>query len=479
MRELAGPATNAITFVAIAGAAASLHFSGRVRGAKALVVAEVAAVLATAAFCARHFWRKEPQEAGDPQLPGKVAEKAAQFETPTATDGCCGGASGACCDREHLGDDEEQGQEGDLEDLQSSGDEIKSVARAAARATYLQPKAARRRAGRSIKKDRQEDEAGSEDVGFATSVDPPGCADETSTEGVFLPGRAKVYFKTFGCSHNVSDSEYMQGLLHEAGYGFVDRLEEADVCVVNSCTVKSPSEFALYSAIKAALGMTQSGPSVPGSGGKRNGAAFSKAATTRAIPGCSDGDCTCETAAQGVSTPSLRQQETNQHERPSDQFQQPSRRIPCVVAGCVPGASKVGGRETRDRESSASWQEALLAQCSVVGVSRISRIVEVVEEALQGRIVRLTGGKGLPPLDLPKIRRNRLIEIVPISTGCLGNCTYCKTKHARGDLGSYPEEAIEARVRSAVEQGATQIWLTSEDTGRPTGRPSGLWEADY
>ena len=36
----------------------------------------------------------------------------------------------------------------------------------------------------------------------------------------------------------------------------------------------------------------------------------------------------------------------------------------------------------------------------------------------------------------------------------------------RGDLGSYPEEAIEARVRSAVEQGATQIWLTSEDTGR-------------
>jgi threonylcarbamoyladenosine tRNA methylthiotransferase CDKAL1 len=46
-------------------------------------------------------------------------------------------------------------------------------------------------------------------------------------------------------------------------------------------------------------------------------------------------------------------------------------------------------------------------------------------------------GKGdLPRLDLPKIRRNRLVEIIPLSTGCLGACTYCKTRHARGKLGS-------------------------------------------
>ena len=41
-------------------------------------------------------------------------------------------------------------------------------------------------------------------------------------------------------------------------------------------------------------------------------------------------------------------------------------------------------------------------------------------------------------LELPKVRRNPLIEIIPINTGCLNQCTYCKTKHARGDLGSYP-----------------------------------------
>ena len=33
-----------------------------------------------------------------------------------------------------------------------------------------------------------------------------------------------------------------------------------------------------------------------------------------------------------------------------------------------------------------------------------------------------------------KVRRNQHVEIVPLSTGCLGACTYCKTKHARGGL---------------------------------------------
>lgn len=186
----------------------------------------------------------------------------------------------------------------------------------------------------------------------------------------------------------------VEGLLHEAGYGFVDRLEEADVCVINSCTVKSPSEFALYSAIKAALGVIDSSPLVPGPSGKQNRAVSTNAAAIRAVPDGSCGDCTYEHASQGVATPSVRHEETNQQDHRLQQRQQPSRRIPCVVAGCVPGAFKVGRRGTGDTESRASWQEALLAKCSIVGVSRISRIVEVVEEALQGRIVRLTGGKG-------------------------------------------------------------------------------------
>lgn len=54
---------------------------------------------------------------------------------------------------------------------------------------------------------------------------------------------------------------------------------------------------------------------------------------------------------------------------------------------------------------------------------------------------------------------------IPINTGCLGNCTYCKTKHARGHLGSYKPEEILNRMQIAFEQGVQEIWLTSEDTG--------------
>ena len=48
----------------------------------------------------------------------------------------------------------------------------------------------------------------------------------------------------------------------------------------------------------------------------------------------------------------------------------------------------------------------------------------MVEEALQGRTVRLFGQRrvkgrklGGAPLDLPKIRKNPLIEIIAVNTG--------------------------------------------------------------
>lgn len=101
----------------------------------------------------------------------------------------------------------------------------------------------------------------------------------------------------------------------------------------------------------------------------------------------------------------------------------------------------------------------------MIGVTQIDRIVEVVEETLKGNQVKLLAKKELPSLDLPKIRRNELIEIVPINTGCLGSCTYCKTKHARGKLGSYSPEAIVNSCMKATKEGVKEIWLTSEDTG--------------
>lgn len=44
--------------------------------------------------------------------------------------------------------------------------------------------------------------------------------------------------------------------------------------------------------------------------------------------------------------------------------------------------------------------------------------------------------------DCLQVRKNKFVEIVPINVGCLGACTYCKTKHARGHLGSYPVASL-------------------------------------
>jgi threonylcarbamoyladenosine tRNA methylthiotransferase CDKAL1 len=201
-----------------------------------------------------------------------------------------------------------------------------------------------------------------------------------------VPGTQRIFIKTYGCSHNVSDSEYMAGLLSSYGYRVTESAEEADLCVINSCTVKDPSQAAFSHLVKTV-------------------------------------------EARGK---------------------------PVVVAGCVPQADKkvVG-----------------LERASVVGVHQIDRVVEVVERTLAGEQVKLLGSsrayKGqLPALDLPKVRKNELVEIIPLSTGCLGACTYCKTRHARGKLGSYPPAEIFARVASVVREGVVrEIWLSSEDTG--------------
>lgn len=70
----------------------------------------------------------------------------------------------------------------------------------------------------------------------------------------------------------------------------------------------------------------------------------------------------------------------------------------------------------------------------------------------------------MPPLNLPKVRKDPSVEIIPISLGCNGACTFCQTKLARGSLRSYPVKEILQRV-DAVKNTVSEIWLTSEDTG--------------
>ena len=192
--------------------------------------------------------------------------------------------------------------------------------------------------------------------------------------------KKKIYVRTFGCSHNASDSEYMVGILAKEGYEIVDNLEDSDLTIINSCTVKSPSQAAFINL-------------------------------------------------------ALKSKQKNKH---------------VVVGGCVPQAE----RNLKGLEN-----------CSIVGVSQIDKIDYIVKQTFEGNTVRLLENKTLPSLLLPKIRRNKYIEIIPISQGCLGSCTYCKTKQARGKLISYPTKQIVEACKRAWENNAKELWITSEDTG--------------
>ncbi len=55
--------------------------------------------------------------------------------------------------------------------------------------------------------------------------------------------------------------------------------------------------------------------------------------------------------------------------------------------------------------------------------------------------------------------------IIPASTGCLGSCSYCSAKIARGKLNSYPAKEIVKVVREELKKGAKEIQLTSQDLG--------------
>src|SRR4030042_446488 len=115
-----------------------------------------------------------------------------------------------------------------------------------------------------------------------------------------------------------------------------------------------------------------------------------------------------------------------------------------VLAGCLAEA----GHQLAKSPSEADI--IIYNTCAVKGPTE-NRMIEISLESL-------------PALDLPRIRVNRVISIVPINYGCLGSCAYCCVTFARGKLRSYPLEEIVERVKNDLKTGIREFWLTSQDT---------------
>lgn len=205
-----------------------------------------------------------------------------------------------------------------------------------------------------------------------------------------------IFIKTFGCSHNLADSEEMAYYLSNSGFTVLGlnnetshlnssqsdlekfQIDAADLIIYNTCTVKNPSDDKFFTLLKR-----------------------------------------------------------------TDK--------PVVLAGCIPQSQR-----------NDSW----LKNYSAIGVDVLDSIVEVVTQTLNGNVIhRLDKKLTFDNRILPQIRKNSFIAIIPILQGCLGSCTYCKTKHARGHLKSYPKKVIIDQIRKAKADGIKEVWLVSEDNG--------------
>ena len=57
------------------------------------------------------------------------------------------------------------------------------------------------------------------------------------------------------------------------------------------------------------------------------------------------------------------------------------------------------------------------------------------------------------------------VAIVQVAQGCVGRCTYCLTRIARGPLKSFSEEEILAEIQAHTRTGTQELQITAQDTG--------------
>lgn len=64
-----------------------------------------------------------------------------------------------------------------------------------------------------------------------------------------------------------------------------------------------------------------------------------------------------------------------------------------------------------------------------------------------------------------RVRLNPVVAVVEIGRGCLGQCSFCIVKKAKGDLRSRNPDSILHEIHTALTEGIKEIWLTSQDVG--------------
>ncbi|MHA1911392.1 MAG: tRNA (N(6)-L-threonylcarbamoyladenosine(37)-C(2))-methylthiotransferase [Candidatus Kariarchaeaceae archaeon] len=105
----------------------------------------------------------------------------------------------------------------------------------------------------------------------------------------------------------------------------------------------------------------------------------------------------------------------------------------------------------------------------VIPINSTSSMFKQIYITEQGETDKNKMQKNTPEVGLPTEpvfhKKHFKSAIIPIAQGCLGNCSYCGVKIARGKLKSYQIDEIISHAKKAIEKGAVEIWITAQDTG--------------
>jgi MiaB-like tRNA modifying enzyme len=123
---------------------------------------------------------------------------------------------------------------------------------------------------------------------------------------------------------------------------------------------------------------------------------------------------------------------------------------PLVVTGCMP--------EVEYERIKSISQDA-----SLISTNHMTEIPQAITEIMNGQKIEMIGKKREIKVCLPKIRKNPLINITQICSGCRSSCAYCCVRLAKGSLFSYPKDMITEDIKKSLKDGCKEIWITSQD----------------
>lgn len=126
--------------------------------------------------------------------------------------------------------------------------------------------------------------------------------------------------------------------------------------------------------------------------------------------------------------------------------------VPVIVTGCIP-------------ISEIQRIKNLRKDIVLVNTHNFDKVMKTVKNIKKGIFEDCISYEKKMRVCFPKVRKNEIVNIVPISSGCKGNCTYCSVKLIKGNLFSFPPEKIIKEVKKSIKEGCKEIWITGQDTG--------------